>query len=87
MIVAVTLALLVWAVWRGAPWVALACMAAGLAIHMALLVRLVRASVGGVGGHAEWVRDSSVRPRLQRDPGWLVGTALVLAGLVVALVR
>jgi hypothetical protein len=79
-----TLALLVWTAWRGGPPLAVALMAAGFLVHVALAVRMGRASMGGVGGHAEWVRASSVRPRLARSPAWLVGLVLILAGLGVA---
>ena len=59
--------------------------ALGLAIELVLALRVARASMGGVGGHAEWVRDVSKRPRLQRSPIWLWSTALVALGAVIAL--
>jgi hypothetical protein len=70
--------------WRGGPALAVALMAAGFVVHVALAVRMMRASMGGVGGHAEWLRDASLRPRLARSPAWLLGLVLVLAGLGVA---
>jgi hypothetical protein len=81
-----TLALIAWTAWRGGPALAIALMAAGFLVHLALGLRMMRASMGGVGGHAEWVRESSTRPRLARSPAWLAGLVLVLAGLGVALV-
>ena len=83
MVLLVTVILLAVAAWRGAPTLALVLMAAGLAVHLGLVLGLARASLGGVGGHAEWVRAVSTRPRLGRSPGWLVGTLLVVAGLAV----
>jgi hypothetical protein len=83
----VTLALIAWTAWRGGSALGIGLMAAGLLVHVALGVRMMRASMGGVGGHAEWVRESSTRPRLARSPAWLAGLVLVLAGLGVALVR
>ena len=59
----------------------------GLVIEAVLLLRLVRATAGGVGGHAEWVRDVSVRPRLQRHPLWGWATALVVIGAAIAFLR
>lgn len=67
--------------WRGAGVIALALLAAGFLVTFVLSLRVLRASVGGVGGHAEWVRDVSVRPRLGRSPGWAAGVALVAAGI------
>jgi len=80
-----TLGLLAYAVWRGAGVAGIALMTVGLLVQLALTVRLVRASAGGVGGHAEWVRDASIRPRLRRNPAWLVAIGLVLVGFGVAL--
>lgn len=82
MILVATVILLACALWRDAPWGAIACMLAGLAVQVMLVLRLARATVGGVGGHAEWVRERAVRPRVMRDPAWLAGAALVLAGLM-----
>ena len=80
----VTLIAIAWSVWRGASPLGIGLMTAGLLIHVALMLRLVRASVGGVGGHAEWVREQSRRPRLLESPAWLGGLVLVLTGLAVA---
>jgi hypothetical protein len=80
-----TLALIAWTLWRGGSPLGAALMAAGLLVHLALGLRLARTTLGGVGGHAEWLRDTSTRPRLRRSPGWLAGLALILAGLAVAL--
>jgi hypothetical protein len=79
-----TLFAIAWSVWRGASPLGIALMTTGLLIHIALMLGLVRASVGGVGGHAEWVRERSRRPRLLESPAWLGGLVLVLAGLAVA---
>jgi hypothetical protein len=84
-IVVASAVLLVVAWARGGGALGLGLMAVGLAVQLALVARLARASVGGVGGHAEWVRDASTRPRLARSPVWLLGAGLVLAGLAVAL--
>jgi len=78
-------ALLVWLVWRDAPPAAAALVAAGWLLHLATTLRLVRATVGGAGGHAEWVRARAVRPRLRRSPAWPLGWALMLAGVALAL--
>jgi hypothetical protein len=80
-----TLAAIAYGLWRGAAPLALMLMAAGLAVHAVLIVRLARASLGGVGAHADWIRARSTRPRLRRSPAWHAGTALVVAGLGVAL--
>ena len=77
--------LLLYCVWRGGHPVGIALLGAGVGIHVVLLLRLMRATAGGVGGHAEWVRDVSVRPRMRRSPAWLVGAALVALGASVAL--
>ena len=79
-----TLVLIGYCLWHGASALGIALMVAGLVVHLALALRLARASMGGVGGHAEWVRDLSTRPRLRRSPGWLVGFVLILAGAAVA---
>ena len=50
-----------------------------------LTLRLMRATAGGVGGHAEWVRDVSTRPRMRQSPAWLVGSVLVALGASLAL--
>jgi len=80
-----TLAAIAWCLWRGASLPGIALMGAGLLIHLALTLRLVRASTGGVGGHAEWVRDVSLRPRLGRSSAWAVGLALLAAGIALGL--
>jgi hypothetical protein len=85
MLLLATVIAIAWCVWRGASVLGIALMVAGLLVHVALTVRLVRASTGGVGGHAEWVRDRSARPRLERSPAWVVGLVLILIGLLVAL--
>jgi hypothetical protein len=82
-----SIGVLAWLAWRGASVVALGLVAGGVAVQAALALRLVRATTGGVGGHAEWVRETSGRPRIRRHPAWAVGAALVLAGLVLFLLR
>ena len=84
MIVLATLVLIAYSVWIGAACIGIALMVAGLLIHVALGLRLVRASAGGVGGHAEWVRESSTRPRLRRSPAWLLALALIIVGFALA---
>jgi hypothetical protein len=85
MLLLATMAAIAWCVWRGASLPGIALMSAGLLVHLALTLRLVRASTGGVGGHAEWVRERSARPRLERSPAWVVGLVLILLGLLIAL--
>ncbi len=77
--------LLLYCLWRGGNPIGVAVLAVGVLIHVVLLLRLMRATTGGVGGHAEWVRDVSHRPRLERSPAWLVGSALVAIGASLAL--
>jgi hypothetical protein len=77
--------LLAWLVWRDAPALADAAVATGWLLHVVTTLRLVRATAGGAGAHAEWVRASAVRPRLRRSPAWPLGWALMLAGIGVAL--
>jgi hypothetical protein len=79
-----TLALIAVALRRGAPAVGLALLVCGLGLQLVPMLRLAAASRGGVGGHAEWVRETSTRRRLRESPLWLVGTALALAGAVVS---
>jgi hypothetical protein len=85
MIPLAALVALLFLAWRGAGLVALALLAAGFLVTFVLSLRVLRASVGGVGGHAEWVRDVSLRPRLGRSPGWAFGTGLVVAGIALGL--
>jgi hypothetical protein len=85
MIPLAALVALVFFAWRGAGAIALALLAAGFLLTFVLSLRVLRASVGGVGGHAEWVRDVSVRPRLARSPAWAAGVALVAAGIALGL--
>jgi len=87
MILAASLLALAWLLWRGAGALAVLLVAAGVAVQIALAVRFVQATTGGVGGHAEWVRETSHRPRLARSPVWTIGAALVAAGVALALVR
>jgi hypothetical protein len=82
-----TVAAIAWAVWRGAHPLGIALMVAGLLVQVAAILRLARASAGGVGGHAEWVRERSLRARLLASPAWLTGMLLVVAGLVLGLWR
>jgi hypothetical protein len=82
MILLATVTLLGWALWQGAPVVVVACLLAALGIELIIVLRLARISTGGVGGHAEWIRERAVRPRLARSPAWLAATALVVAGVL-----
>jgi len=84
MLLLVSIVVLAYFGWRGANPVGVALIALGVGIQLTLALRLVRSSVGGVGGHAEWVRDVSRRPRIERDPTWLGATALVIVGALVA---
>lgn len=85
MIPLVALLVFVFFVWRGAGPVPLSLLAASFVCTFALSLRVLRASVGGVGAHAEWVRDVSVRPRLGRNPVWGMGVALLVGGIIAAL--
>lgn len=76
--------LLAWSWWRDAPAAALILIAAGWLLHLRTALRLVRATSGGAGGHAEWVRERSVRPRIRRSPAWAWGWALIAAGALLA---
>jgi hypothetical protein len=76
--------LLAWLAWHGAPPVALGLIAAGWLVHVRTALRLVQAHLGGAGGHAEWVRASSVRPRIRRSPAWWCGWGLMAAGAALA---
>lgn len=81
----VALGALAFFLWRGAGVAALVLLTAGALWSLFLTVRLGRASLGGVGGHAEWVRDVSLRPRLASGPAWAVAAGLVAAGVAVGL--
>lgn len=82
MVPVVTLVLIAWLMWRGAPLAGgVGLMVLGLGVHLVLMLRFAGATAGGVGGHAEWVRETSTRPRLARHPAWLVGLGLIGAGL------
>lgn len=85
MIPLVALLALLFFAWRGAGAVSLALLAAGFAASFLLSIRMLRASVGGVGGHAEWVRDVSLRPRLGSSPAWGVSLLLIVCGMLSAL--
>jgi hypothetical protein len=80
-----TMIALIWALVARARPLALGLLAAGLIVQVVPTARLVRSTLGGVGGHAEWVRAMSVRPRLARSPAWGLGIALAAAGVLVAL--
>jgi hypothetical protein len=71
--------------WLGAGFLPLALLATGAVWTFVLSVRMLRASVGGVGGHAEWVRDVSTRPRLSRSPAWGAAVALIATGAILGL--
>lgn len=77
--------LLLYCLWRGGHPIGVALLAAGVVIHLVLTLRLVKATSGGVGGHAEWVRDVETRPRMRTSPAWLLGSALVALGASLAL--
>jgi hypothetical protein len=76
--------LLAWLAWRGASPVPLGFVAAGWLLHVLMTLRLVRAQLGGAGGHAEWVRASSLRPRIRRSPAWWWGWTLMATGTALA---
>ncbi len=86
MLLLLPIVLLAYFAWQGGNPVGIVLIAVGLAVEVTLALRMVRASVGGVGGHAEWVRDVSRRPRLERDSKWMWATALVILGGIVAAV-
>lgn len=84
MLLLLPIGLLAYFAWAGGNGLGIALIGVGLVIELTLALRMVRASVGGVGGHAEWVRDVSRRPRLERDSKWLWATVLVIVGGVLA---
>ncbi len=84
MLVLLPIGLLALFAWRGGNPLGIALILVGLVIELTLVLRVARATVGGVGGHAEWVRDVSRRPRLARDPKWLWATGLVVGGAAIA---
>ena len=77
--------LLLYCLWQGGHPVGIVLLAAGVMIHLVLTLRLAKATSGGVGGHAEWVRDVETRPRMRSSPAWLIGSLLVVSGAAVAL--
>ena len=81
-----SIVILGWLLMRGAPLPGLLLVAAGVAVQVILAVRLGLASMGGVGGHAEWIRDVEERPRIMESRAWAIGVGLVVLGLAVALV-
>jgi hypothetical protein len=85
MIALVALLLLAVFAWLGVGWLPLALIGSGALWTFVLSVRVLRASVGGVGGHAEWVRDVSTRPRLSRSPAWSAAVALIATGAALGL--
>lgn len=87
MLIFLPILLLLWFSFRGGDPLGLALIAAGLVVEVFLVLRIMTASTGGVGGHAEWVRDVSERPRLRRHPLWFWATGLVVVGAVVAFFR
>lgn len=76
---------LLWFWWIGANPIGVGLLALAVLIEVVLLVRLLKLTAGGVGGHAEWVRDVSRRPRLRASPAWMLATALALAGALLCL--
>ena len=84
MLLLLSLAALAYGLWSGGRSVGLLLMALGVIVQLWQSARLLRATVGGVGGHAEWVRDVVVRPRLGRSPAWLVALLLTLVGFALA---
>jgi len=80
-----TLALIAYGLWRGGSPAGVGLMSLGFLVQLWLTLRLTRATVEPAGGHAEWVREGSTRPRLVASPAWGVGLALVLVGLVLVL--
>ncbi|MDG2304868.1 MAG: hypothetical protein P8R42_09460 [Candidatus Binatia bacterium] len=84
MLLLLPIVLLAYFAWQGGHALGIVFIVVGLGIELTLVLRMVRATVGGVGGHAEWVRDVSRRPRLARDPMWSWATALVIVGGLLA---
>lgn len=84
MLLLLPIVLLAYFAWQGGHVLGIVLIVVGLVIELRLVLQMVRATVGGVGGHAEWVRDVSRRPRLARDPMWSWATALVVLGWLLA---
>ncbi len=85
MLLPLALALVAYGLWRGGSPLGVALMALGFVLHAWITLRLARATTDPVGGHAEWVRERSTRPRLLASPAWALGTALLLGGLALVL--
>ena len=85
MLLPLTLMLIAYGLWRGGSPVGVGLMSLGFLVHLWVTLRLTRATVEPVGGHAEWVREGSTRPRIAASPAWGVGLALVVAGLLLVL--
>jgi hypothetical protein len=85
MIPLAALVALIFFAWQHAGPAPLALLAAAFLITFVQSLRILKASVGGVGGHAEWVRDVSLRPRLGRSSAWAVGLAFLAAGIALGL--
>lgn len=84
MLLLLPILLLAFFAWRGGNPVGIGLIVLGFLGQLVLGLRILRSSVGGVGGHAEWVRDVSRRPGIDRNPVWLATTALIVLGAVVA---
>src|SRR5262249_24909369 len=82
-----TLGLIAYALWSGRSLAGVALMGAGLIVHLVMMLRLTQSLRGGLGAHAEWVREVSQRKRLYESPAWLAGALLIPLGAGVALWR
>jgi len=79
------LALIAYGLWRGTSPLGVGLMTLGFLLHLWGTLRLARATTDPVGGHAEWVRERSTRPRLAASPAWAAGVVLLVAGLALVL--
>lgn len=85
MLLPLALALIAYGLWRGTSPLGVGLMTLGFLLHLWVALRLARATTAPVGGHAEWVRERSTRPRLAASPVWAAGVALLVAGLAFVL--
>ncbi|MFP6663331.1 MAG: hypothetical protein VCC00_03920 [Deltaproteobacteria bacterium] len=76
----VAAALLFYFALQGAPLLAFLLLGAGFLLSVGLALRLANTLQSGTGGHAEWVRDVTVRAYAIRSPGWALAWLVVLAG-------
>ncbi len=83
----VAAALLVYFAYQGASLLTFALLGAGFLLSLGLALRLANTLQSCTGGHAEWVRDVTVRSYAIRSPGWALAWLMVLAGVACGFLR